>query len=71
MCAGELLLRSSHDGENTPKELLPVLNPARSDSWVHKRKINTNGARCLTDAVHRSVQATFCRVLGTSTPVVL
>lgn len=29
-----------------------------------KRIINTNGARYLTDAVQRSVQATFCRVPG-------
>lgn len=45
MCAGELLLGASHEGENTPKELLPVLNLTRSIPGYAKRKINTNGAR--------------------------
>lgn len=71
----ELLLRASLEEEDTPEELLPALYPTRSDSWAHtKKKINTNGARYLTDAVRRSVQATFFRVLsqtGTSLLAVL
>lgn len=74
MCWG-LLLRASLEEEDTPEELLPALYPTRSDAWAHtKRRSNTNGARCLTDAVRRSVQATFFRVLsqtGTSLLVVL
>lgn len=66
-CSGLLL------GERTPQKSSQYYTPTDQIPGHTKRKINTNGARYLTD-VHRSVQATFCRVLGqtgTSLPAVL
>lgn len=57
-CSGLLLRRS------TPRRASPSRMPYQIRVRGVQRKTNTNGARYLTDTVHRSVQATFCRVLG-------
>lgn len=36
-----------------------------------KRRCNTRRARCSTEAVHRSVQATLCKVLGSTVTFLL
>lgn len=61
--AGELLLGASLEEEHTQKSLSQLYALPDQSTGV-QRKTNTNGARYLTDTVHRSVQATFCRVLG-------
>lgn len=53
--------------ERTPQKNFSqhCTQPDQIPGHILKRKINTNGARYLTDAVHKSsVQATFCKVLG-------
>lgn len=64
MCFRELFLGDPLEDASEELGVLPALYPHQIRLQGTLRGNNINGARYLTAAVQRSVQATFCRILG-------